>query len=234
MSLIGISGKKGSGKSTVARLLRNIIVEHEKKQIEVRAYADKMKDIVCMLIGCEQWQLEDPQFKETPLGENWRVYYKRTPMEHIVGEVPRQVFGTEEEARASYMTGNAVTEMMSDAIVTSHVLTPRSLLQLLGTEFGRRLVHPDLWINALFADYKDPQPNWIIADVRFENEAEAIKNRSGIVIRVDDQRTYGDTHDSETALDSYEFDTRILNNGSKKELNRAVKDLFHDQIKSYV
>jgi hypothetical protein len=111
-------------------------------------------------------------------------------------------------------------------------LTPRELLQLLGTEAGRNIIHPNIWVNALFADYKleydksdfnriaieeglidgkssgnlhalkklgitkgninfqlddkykTKHPNWIITDVRFPNEAKAIKDRGGIVIRV--------------------------------------------------
>ena len=32
-------------------------------------------------------------------------------------------------------------------------LTPRKLLQLLGTDCGRDIIHPNIWVNALFADY---------------------------------------------------------------------------------
>src|SRR5690606_36298880 len=74
----------------------------------------------------------------------------------------------------------------------------RGFLQKLGTEVGRNL-HPRAWEYALFADYKsqrekievdgaeeyqDVYPNWIITDVRFENEAEAIRSRGGLNIRV--------------------------------------------------
>lgn len=59
----------------------------------------------------------------------------------------------------------------------------------------------DIWINTLFNQYKpiyrDPRvesvqgfgtdmkyPNWIITDVRYKNEAEIIKNKGGILIRI--------------------------------------------------
>ena len=77
-------------------------------------------------------------------------------------------------------------------------------------------------------------PNWIITDVRFPNEAKAIKDRGGIVIRVN--RTYYtedkkyiigydpfETHPSETALDDYEFDYVIENDGSLDELITKIK-----------
>ena len=77
------------------------------------------------------------------------------------------------------------------------ILTPRLLLQLLGTECGRNIIHPNIWVNSLISEYKSinnrgqkPKddiftfPNWIITDMRFPNELEAIKNRGGISIRV--------------------------------------------------
>ena len=32
--------------------------------------------------------------------------------------------------------------------------TPRLLLQLLGTDAGRNIVHPNIWVNALMSDYR--------------------------------------------------------------------------------
>ena len=80
-------------------------------------------------------------------------------------------------------------------------------------------------------------PNWIITDVRFPNEAKAIKDKGGIVIRVN--RTYYtedkkyiigydpfETHPSETALDDYDgFDYVIENDGTVQDLIDKVKSL---------
>lgn len=57
--LIAITGHKFSGKSTVARLL------HNATGYEVRSFADKLKDITCILSGCTREDLEDYEFKET-------------------------------------------------------------------------------------------------------------------------------------------------------------------------
>ena len=79
--------------------------------------------------------------------------------------------------------------------------TPRLLLQNMGTQIGREIIHPDIWVNSLMAEYKsklssnnpvddldwEPRfiyPNWIITDTRFPNELEAVKDREGITIRV--------------------------------------------------
>lgn len=56
--IIAISGKKFSGKSTVAKMLG------EELGWEVTAFAKKLKEITCILSGCTMEQLEDYNFKE--------------------------------------------------------------------------------------------------------------------------------------------------------------------------
>ena len=77
-------------------------------------------------------------------------------------------------------------------------MTYREFLQKLGTEAMRDGLHTNVWVNALFADYKmsyvqhpsieyvdyKAYPNWIITDMRFPNEMDAVVERKGITIRV--------------------------------------------------
>lgn len=61
--------------------------------------------------------------------------------------------------------------------------SPRLALQMMGTEAGRDVFHSDLWIHALskkISMYK----NVVIADVRFPNEIEAIRNMGGFIVRI--------------------------------------------------
>jgi hypothetical protein len=177
------------------------------------------------LLGCTREQLEDRDFKEKELGEEW-WYFQYDDGERVpfLGKHTRG-------------TTNPVIK-----------LTPRLLLQLLGTEAGREIIHPNIWVNALFADYKPTgdnllegevrrvreedliYPKWIITDVRFPNEAKAIKDKGGIVIRVN--RNNGtraiDTnpHPSETALDDYDgFDYVVENDGSIEDLVDKIRQL---------
>lgn len=106
-------------------------------------------------------------------------------------------------------------------------LTPREFLQKFGTEVGRQ-IHPDVWVNSLFEGL-GPYDHRIITDVRFPNEADAIKRNGGVNIRViRDIGTTGDiaTHASETALDDYPFDYIIDNSGTIEELTLKIKDLW--------
>jgi len=199
-NLIGISGKISSGKDLAGKILNDLsgnIFENKK-------FADKLKDMVCLLIGCTREQLEDREFKEKELGEEWRQYF------------------------------NDDYDLVCEKESTfSSLLTPRKLLQLLGTEAGRQVIHNNIWVNALFADYdtsSNYDSNWIITDVRFPNECQAIKDRGGIVIKINRDSDVVDNHSSETALDNYDgFDFVVDNNGSINDLtNNLIKIINND------
>ena len=55
----------------------------------------------------------------------------------------------------------------------------------MGTEAGRGVFHPDLWVHTVMRRCdRAPQNNYVIADVRFPNEIQAIRDSGGKVIRV--------------------------------------------------
>jgi uridine kinase len=84
--LIGISGKKQSGKNTVAKMIQHLTdypnddysnFEHFTpviKSFREKSYAHKLKKFVADLIGCDVEQLEDNDFKNKELGEEWVRY----------------------------------------------------------------------------------------------------------------------------------------------------------------
>ena len=107
--------------------------------------------------------------------------------------------------------------------------TNREILQLLGTDVGRT-ISPDMWIDLAFKGYTD-KDSWIFTDVRFPNEAKAIKDRGGKLIRIERNTGLVDTHISETALDDYkDWDLVIDNNGTKNDL----KDIVLQNINLFV
>ncbi|WP_327292480.1 deoxynucleotide monophosphate kinase family protein [Streptomyces sp. NBC_01198] len=103
----------------------------------------------------------------------------------------------------------------------------RALLQRTGTEAGRTILGGDVWINALFRDHEVGE-KLVIPDVRFPNEAMAIRSRGGVVLRIERLGVEpavgedGEVHDSETALDDWAFDGRIHNDGTIEDLRDAV------------
>jgi hypothetical protein len=221
---------------------------------QIKKFAYAVKQICSILTGITVKDFEKEEIKSSILGEEWRYY---------------------EDGVEQYYT-------------------TRSLLQRVGTDAMRDVIHPDVWVNALMKDYrplsKEPSrhsvfgnysctcskcnrrfgsywkhqslceecynlldityPNWIITDVRFPNEAKAIKDRDGILIRVnrEDARKFivstgieglekltqmlPKEHESETALDNYDkFDYVIENDSDIPSLIEKVKEmLIHFKI----
>ena len=62
--------------------------------------------------------------------------------------------------------------------------TPRQALQWLGTEYGRECIGHDFWVR-LWAAEACRYAHIVADDVRFANEAAAIRQAGGIVIRID-------------------------------------------------
>jgi Domain of unknown function (DUF4406) len=103
----------------------------------------------------------------------------------------------------------------------------RPLLQRMGTEVGRNMWGEDFWVNAALNSIPDGS-KVVFADVRFPNEAAAIKSLGGTVIRVKrDGVGPANSHVSETALDDYVFDTVIDNSGSIEDLKLTVKTILN-------
>ena len=203
--IIGISGKIGSGKDTAGQILQDVT------GWEIRKFADALKDCVCRIIGCTREQLEDREFKERPLGEEWNLWR----VSGYTGE--EYIFNTQKEGIETF--GGYYRPVLQN-------LTPRKILQLLDTEAGRQIIHPNIWVNATFAGFDKSKDNIIITDIRFPNELEAVKNRGGITIRL--ERGDGDTgdHPSETALDNANFDFVVDNNGTIKELGDKLNNIL--------
>ncbi len=97
--------------------------------------------------------------------------------------------------------------------------TPREAMQSLGTEWGRDLVSPDLWCNATMQLVDDsPDDVIVIDDVRFDNEAAAIRARGGYVIEIFRAGTsYNSEHASEAGLPRALIDVSVPNNDHPTE-----------------
>jgi hypothetical protein len=63
--------------------------------------------------------------------------------------------------------------------------TPRHAMQALGSEWGRNLIHPDLWVT-LWREkaYQSKAPLIVADDVRFANEAATVLALGGTLLRV--------------------------------------------------
>ena len=245
--IISLSGKIGVGKDFTGKIIviflnnphlnNDGVLTFLRKEVgysgnwQIKKFADKLKDIVCILLGCTREQLEDREFKSKELGEEWWYWY----MERDGGYSPIIL---------DYLTTTKKELKIYEGLELIKP-TPRFLLQFIGTNLFRNQLHPEIWVNALFADYKakwvptgdsvaeedvsikKEYPNWIITDLRFFNEMEAVKKRGGITIRVNrNLEESKDQHESETELDNAEFDYVIDNNGTIEELIEKVREIL--------
>lgn len=225
--IIGISGKIGSGKDEVGRL----ILQYAQQKWEVKKFATKLKQIVGLLTGRTIEELEQTYVKNAHLPPEWSAFRMgcfvttdRSEMEGIIGSIDK----------TATKLGFGSPRGSEEAIDYWVSPTYRQLMQWIGTEAMRDVIHPDVWVNALFADYDphtvDPTleepiqyPNWLITDLRFPNEMQRIKKFGGKCIRVERPGIQTTDHISETALDNVsQWDELICNDGTLDDLARKV------------
>lgn len=165
--IIGLTGKAGAGKDTLAQALTY------QGDFIVLKFADKLKDMLCVLLDCTRDELEDRQFKEAP-----------HPM----------------------LNGN----------------TPRYAMQTLGTEWGREMISPELWVDSLrskieFMQKRNPDRriNIVITDVLFPQEAQMIRELGGKVFEIHRDKNLLDesasSHSSENGIPD-ELINAVFNN----------------------
>lgn len=119
--------------------------------------------------------------------------------------------------------------------------SPRELLQLLGTEFGRRMVCESIWVDRAMqtVDYHSSMGmNTVIADVRFDNEAEAIRGRGGMVwevLRAGPSCLAGGAagHASEEGISRDLVDLVVFNDGTLDDLRANVDAAIREATELY-
>lgn len=126
----------------------------------------------------------------------------------IFGLTQAQLYGTTEE---------------KEAIDPRWGKSSREILQLLGTEVGRA-IHPEVWVRSAFVRAEMFRHGRIvITDVRFPNEADAVRARGGMVIKViRPGMDSSDTHASEAGVDAIVPDAVVMNDGTLEQLYERV------------
>lgn len=115
-----------------------------------------------------------------------------------------------------------------DTVIPIFNASPRRLMQTLGTEWGRQLIHPDIWLILANRKLSECARNMVIADVRFENEAAWVRKQGGTVIHVLRKSAVPvEQHVSEAGINVEVGDYWINNDGTLEELEIEVIQLLH-------
>ena len=168
--IIGLTGNIGSGKDTVAKMMQYYFAC---KNVPSGFGQKDFPPIDDFLNTYDEWILM-PRFSNN----NWQIKkfaYKLKQIASILVGCNVEDFESQ-EFKDKIMPDEFQSILGFQDGVTEHKQTKRTyrwLLQTLGTEAIRNNIHKDVWINALFCDYSKSS-NWIISDIRFLNEADAI------------------------------------------------------------
>lgn len=202
MILIGLAGRKGAGKDTLANSLLSWWTKSDDVLRGGGVYhmADALKKVSIDLFG--------------------------VPYDSVYGTQQQK------EQATQYGWGNMPTydTMSEPRPPRNKKMTGREFLQYFGTEICRTMcdsVHIDATMRKIFVD--DEQSSAvehlaIVADLRFPNECDAIRRAGGKVILMARGDSGVDEHISENSLEDYEFDAIIDNTLMTKsqQLDAAV------------
>ena len=121
-------------------------------------------------------------------------------------------------------------------------VTPRIMLQKMGTDIMRNNLHNDIWkIIVERKIFENKDKNIVITDCRFINEMDMVKKYNGKIIRIHrfqpkwykDYKTKNinlpnNIHQSEIEWIKYNFDNEINNSGSLKELYDNIEKILNN------
>ena len=115
---------------------------------------------------------------------------------------------------------------LKEQVIPALGVSYRQMMQRLGTEWGRGLAN-DMWLRLADAymagQQKLGEVAFVVSDVRFENEAQWVRNHGGVIWRVHRvQATPVQGHVSETELDNIKPDVTIHNSTTLDDLRARV------------
>jgi energy-coupling factor transporter ATP-binding protein EcfA2 len=272
MRLIGIAGKKQSGKNTVANILHGIVLKEQGMISEYTISPDGQ-----LLIKTDEI-LEWAEFDITRKDNEFISYAERAMYPYVklysfadslkticidLFEIPPEnVFGTNEQKdqpvehlRWENMPGVMAPidwSIRQDCVVSGYTqyperynlqlkddgpMTAREFMQHFGTDIMRKIWEPIWCQNTVNRITEEQSELAIVADVRFPNEVDVIKDAGGIVIKLN-RNLFKDEHPSETQLDkkNYKqknFDYVIENQGKGKTIARLqniIEALYKDNL----
>lgn len=199
--ITSLSGKIGSGKDTFAKMLKIAI-------------AEAMTPDTWLSHHKNMWEVSDDTLTKWSgyQTKRWAGTLKEI-VAILIGCTVEQLEDRdfkESQLGPEWNKETGMDGMFPEPIIKKY--TVRQLLQEVGTNAMRDVIHPNVWVNALMSQYKPyikglPQltksngqdliegtkygmgkavlPNWIITDTRFPNECEAVKKRNGLLIRLE-------------------------------------------------
>jgi hypothetical protein len=201
--IISISGRIGSGKDTVADIIKQVTPYYN---WEVKKFAGKLKDIAELLTGVPKTCFESQEFKDRQMGPEWGMTYRDL----------LQKLGT--EAMRNGLHENVWVNALFSDYVASTVAAGTS-------EFD--ITEEDQLPNWIITDCRFPNE---LSAVQSHNGITIKVERDLILRKGYDIPKAVDLHPSETSLDGYtSWDYVITNNGTLEDLHRQVIEILEQK-----
>ena len=225
--IIGISGRKQSGKNTSANFLHGLVLKANGLTSEFNI--DSSGDLALQSTDITRKDDEFINYAETNMWPYVKLYSFADTLKamciDLFGLRPEQVYGTDEQKNTPtdlYVKNNTGNTRRSTA-------TAREFMQYFGTNVCRS-IKPNVWVDHLMKTIGREKTNLaIIADIRFPNEVDAVLDAGGEVIRLN-RKPLTDSHASETSLDEGIFDqskfSYIIPSGSIEDLCKSLESIF--------
>jgi len=244
VNIIGIAGKKQSGKNTMANYLHG---KKLKKRGTIKDFSiDSSGQLVIATsvdgddeLGVLDITRKDEAFVEYAHCNIWpyiKLYSFADGLKNLCVDFfnlsTEQVYGTDDQKNTKSSIKWADLPSRKRGSKNKGYMTSRELLQYFGTDIMRKM-NLNVWVDyALKSIVAEQSELAVIADIRFPNEVEAIQAAGGKVVRLT-REFKEDQHESESALDenNYNWDNFdfIIDNakGGTPEFCQDVSKLFN-------
>lgn len=237
--IIGIKGRKGSGKDTVASMIHYIIAagttqanfdgweEYDKSlrddlDVPTRHFADKIKDDLSFIFGINRECFDNSDYKDN----KYYLFQNKT-----FTTLKEQKDNPRAEITLENLQENTLAKWR-ESYGDNCVIKLRTLMQYYGTELIRHNIGSQVWVDGLIQTAikdKNYYGYAVIADVRYLNEANAIYNVGGKVIHVfktDNNKVEHSSEDIKCDARDYEID----NNGTLLGLFYKVLEFVKEEM----
>ena len=225
--IIGIAGKKNSGKDTFAKMLHYCFTNHNPtyydyaNRIDTRelphtmSFADPIKRVLSDIFGINKIDFDVREFKD----EKYYCPYDNNYVDEQYAR--RHIILTVEDLNKlnKYVIDGSCTDM---GLFENKVYVKlRDLMQWFGTTIGRNIIGENVWINGTIRKVVQNRDkfdhNIYIPDVRFSNENDAIRKLyKGVTIKIVRDKNEINNHVSEDI--NFECDYTVVNNTTLEKL----------------
>lgn len=208
--IIGISGRKQSGKSTTANYLYHNLKDVRFQNITIFTFAEPLKEMLRTIMGLTWEQLNGTDEQKNSLTKyRWEDMPGIITNSEVVHSLKNQGWYTKYLPSS---LGN-YREYTMQKHLTYHepgYMTGRDMMEYVGTKIYRKM-NGDMWRDTAFRYIDSGEGQFkkcdlvLMPDVRFPNEVLGINERDGFVLRLT-RDEYQSKHEAECALDPENFD----------------------------